>query len=117
VSPIRLCAQPRCPNPATAKGRCDAHRKALERDRSRARRDTSHKSFYDTKKWRLAARHKKFLNPICERCDEALSQEVHHDPPLKVLLATGRNPYDPAVLVALCKPCHSTVTLLEQRTG
>jgi 5-methylcytosine-specific restriction endonuclease McrA len=89
----------------------------MERDRSRARRDTSHKSFYDTKRWRLTARHIKFQRPICERCDNALSQEVHHDPPLTALLAASRNPYDPAVLVALCKPCHSSVTLLEQRTG
>ena len=117
LMPSRLCLEARCPNPATAKGRCDEHRKAHERGRSRARRDTSHKSFYDTQKWRMTARHEKHLNPICEHCDQALAQEVHHDPSLKVLLATGRDPYEPAVLVALCKPCHSDETLLEQRAG
>jgi 5-methylcytosine-specific restriction endonuclease McrA len=113
--PTRLCSHPRCGNTATGRGRCDEHRKALERDRSRTRRDTSHKSFYDTKRWRLTARHIKFLRPICEHCDQALSAEVHHDPPLKTLLAAGRDPYNPAVLVALCKPCHSAATLTEQR--
>jgi 5-methylcytosine-specific restriction endonuclease McrA len=115
MTPVRLCNAPRCGNPATARGKCDEHRKAYERDRSAHRRADSHKSFYDTKRWKLTARHIKFQRPLCERCDNALSQEVHHDPPLHVLLETGRNPYDPAGLVALCKPCHSAVTLQERR--
>jgi 5-methylcytosine-specific restriction endonuclease McrA len=57
------------------------------------------------------------LNPVCERCDRVLATEVHHDPPLRVLLETGRNPYAMDVLVALCKPCHSAETLREQRAG
>ena len=36
--PIRMCAEPRCPNVATARGRCDQHRKQLERERSARRR-------------------------------------------------------------------------------
>ncbi len=32
--PIRLCLEARCPNPATARGRCDEHRKAREAERS-----------------------------------------------------------------------------------
>src|SRR3954470_8383763 len=103
MSPTRLCLEARCGNKATARGRCDEHRKALERDRSRARRDTGIKSFYDTKRWRLTARHVKFLHPMCEDCGRALSQEVHHIEPLRELLATGRDPYDPAELLALCK--------------
>jgi 5-methylcytosine-specific restriction protein A len=117
VTPVRLCLEAGCPNPQTGRGRCDTHRKTREADRSRERRADSHKSFYDTKRWRLTARRIKLDRPICEHCDNALSQEVHHDPPLRALLATRRNPYDPAVLVALCKPCHSAVTLTEQRTG
>lgn len=117
MSPIRLCLTPSCPEPATGRGRCDTHRKAREASRSRERRADSHKSFYDTKKWRLQARRIKFERPICEHCDNTLSQEVHHDPPLRILLAEGRNPYDPAVLVALCKPCHSAATLAERRAG
>lgn len=116
--PKRLCLDPECPNPARpGSNKCDEHARSYERERSRARRDTSHKSFYDTKRWRLTARRKKFDNPICEDCGEALSEEVHHDPPLGVLLAEGRNPYDQAVLVALCKPCHSAATLRERRNG
>src|SRR3954447_22325472 len=108
MSPTKLCSSPRCPNPVRlGSSRCDEHARSYERERSRARRDTSHKSFYDTKRWRLTARHVKFLHPMCEHCGKALSQEVHHDPPLRVLLATGHDPYDPAVLTALCTPCHS----------
>jgi hypothetical protein len=114
--PTRLCLDCRT-NPATSRGRCDDCRKASERDRSRDRRAESHKAFYDTRRWKIAARHKKGLNPICERCDQALATEVHHDPPLRVLLKTGRNPYAMDVLIALCKPCHSAETLREQHTG
>lgn len=106
--PIRLCSTPRCPSPATYRGRCAEHARQVNRDTHRNR------SFYNGKRWRLAARRKKFDHPICEHCDEALAVEVHHDPPLEVLLATGRDPYDPAVLFALCKPCHGRATRKEQ---
>jgi 5-methylcytosine-specific restriction endonuclease McrA len=113
---IRLCTVPTCGKERRAgSARCDEHAKAYERERSAYRRDDSHKSFYDRKKWRICARRIKFERPICERCDEAISQEVHHEPPLSELLAAGRNPFDPTVLVALCKPCHSAITLAEQR--
>jgi 5-methylcytosine-specific restriction enzyme A len=85
----------------------------MERERSRSRRADSHKSFYDTKRWHVARRAYLFNHPLCERC-EAIAEHVHHDPPLHVLLATGRNPYDPAVLRSLCKPCHSSETRAEQ---
>src|SRR3954454_1133513 len=34
----RLCLEVGCPNTATAKGRCDFHRRQMERERSTARR-------------------------------------------------------------------------------
>jgi hypothetical protein len=114
--PIRLCNEPRCGNQATARGRCDEHRKSYERERSSERRADSHKPFYDTKRWAVARRHQLFTNPLCERCGR-VAEHVHHDPPLRVLLATSQNPYDPQVLHSLCKPCHSYLTLLEQRAG
>lgn len=73
--------------------------------------------FYATRRWALTRRHKLGLNPFCEHCGVVLANEVHHDPPLAVLLATGRDPYALEVLVALCKKCHSRATVLEQRTG
>ncbi len=64
----------------------------------------------------MASRHQLFLHPLCEECGN-IAQHVHHDPRLEVLLATGRSPYDPAVLHSLCKPCHGAVTRAEQQAG
>lgn len=108
--PTRLCHTPSCPREVAYRGYCQIHQRQVNRATHR------HRKFYNGKKWRMAARHKKFLNPICEHCDTALSQEVHHDPPLHELLGTGRDPYDPAVLVALCKTCHGQATRKEQAT-
>ena len=45
-------------------------------------------------------------NPICERCKEQYSEEVHHSVPLHL----GGAMYDPRNLVALCRGCHKAVT-------
>ena len=93
--PTRLCLEPRCPNPQTGKGRCDAHRKPIERERSRKRR------VYKTKRWELARRHVLNRDPICKVCDNALSVEVDHIVPL----SQGGDPYNPAGLQGICSPC------------
>jgi len=36
--PTKLCGEAGCPRPATAKGRCDYHRRTYERERSVQRR-------------------------------------------------------------------------------
>jgi hypothetical protein len=112
--PIRLCNEIGCPNRATARGKCDEHRKAIERERSQQRRADNNKKFYDRKRWQITRRHQLFTTPLCERCGN-LAEHVHHDPTLEQLLAAGRNPYDPQVLHSLCKPCHTAVTRAEQR--
>ena len=91
---VRLCLERGCPNQATARGRCDEHRRAKERDRSRARREDAaeRNRFYARKRWLITARRKRFETPICEHCAHELATEVHHDPPLKALLASGRDP-------------------------
>lgn len=115
--PHRPCLEVGCPRYATGRGRCDEHRRAKERDRSRARREDARERnrFYARKHWLIVARHKKFENPICEHCDRELSTEVHHDPPLKLLLARGLNPYADEFLVSLCHACHAKQTRLEQQ--
>ena len=45
-------------------------------------------------------------NPICERCKECFSEEVHHTVPLHM----GGSIFDPRNLVALCKACHHEVS-------
>ena len=113
--PIRLCLEAGCPNPAAGRGRCDFHRKALERDRSRVRREEgrARNRMYASKRWAMFRRHKLFLNPLCELehpgC-RGLANEVHH----KVALEDGGAAYALDNLISTCKPCHSRETRLEQ---
>jgi 5-methylcytosine-specific restriction enzyme A len=97
--PTRLCLEPRCPNVATARGRCDEHRKAIERERSRRRRETTN-GVYKRKRWEMVRRFVLRRDPICRVCDSAISAEVDHVLPL----AEGGNPYDSEGLQGICSP-------------
>ncbi len=110
--PTSPCLEPRCPRPATGRGRCDEHRKLKERDRSRVRREDARQrnSFYARKRWRLRRRRHLFEHPLCERCG-AVAEHVHHI----VDLADGGAPYDGGNLESLCKRCHSRVTIERRR--
>jgi 5-methylcytosine-specific restriction protein A len=112
VSPTRLCLESKCPNPATAKGRCDFHRKLQERERSRVRRDEARarNRLYASKHWAMVRRRKLSLNPICELCDVALATEVHH----RTALEDGGEKFAAENLVSCCRPCHSRETRREQ---
>ena len=101
MTPIRLCLEPRCPREATGKGRCDEHRKPIERERSRARRAATN-GVYKRKKWELTRRAVLARDPICKVCDAALSTEVDHIVPL----AQGGEPYRLDGLQGICSPCH-----------
>jgi 5-methylcytosine-specific restriction enzyme A len=113
--PTRLCLAAKCPNPATAKGRCDFHRKLQERERSRVRRQEGRERnrFYARKHWETVRRRKLFEQPLCELCDVALATEVHH----RIALEDGGEEYAPENLVSTCKPCHSRETLRERRVS
>ena len=54
------------------------------------------------RRWSALATSVRARNPICERCKERFSEEVHHTMPLH----KGGSLYDPRNLVALCKECH-----------
>ena len=58
------------------------------------------------RRWSALATSVRARNPICERCKERFSEEVHHTMPLH----KGGSLYDPRNLVALCKACHHDVT-------
>ena len=58
------------------------------------------------RRWSALATSVRARNPICERCKERFSEEVHHTMPLH----KGGSLYDPRNLVALCKECHHDVT-------
>jgi 5-methylcytosine-specific restriction protein A len=114
--PHRLCLEVRCPRPATAKGRCDEHRKAQERERSRVRRaeGVERNRFYARKHWRMVRKAKLFANPLCELEHPGclgIASEVHH----RVAMEDGGSEYGMENLISACKPCHSRVTMAEQR--
>ena len=103
--PVRLCMESRCPNVATGRGRCDFHRKQLERERSRSRRQDAieRNRFYARKRWAMTRRHKLFLNPLCELEHSGclrIASEVHHRIPLE----DGGAEYELDNLVSTCKP-------------
>jgi 5-methylcytosine-specific restriction endonuclease McrA len=113
--PIKLCAEPGCPNPATAQGRCDEHRKAKERDRSRVRREQARERnrMYARARWAATGRQKLFLNPLCELEHPGclgIANEVHHEQAME----DGGEKYAMDNLVSTCKPCHSRETRREQ---
>ncbi len=118
--PTRLCLEPRCPNPATGKGRCDAHRKPIERERSRRRRETT-QGVYKTKMWLQRRRQVLSRDPICADgrvCEgNRLSTEVDHIIPLE----QGGAPYAMNNLRGTCSACHQAKTAEENserlRTG
>jgi 5-methylcytosine-specific restriction protein A len=115
--PIRLCLEPRCGNPATGRGRCDVHRKAQERDRSRVRRaeGIERNRFYARKHWAMVRKHKLYLHPLCELehpCCLGIANEVHH----RIAMEDGGAEYAIENLVSTCKPCHSRETRREQTT-
>ena len=108
--PLFVCAEPGCATPATCRGRCDEHRKALERERSRQRRADPGKGtrikLYHSKKWAMTRKAVLARDPLCQDgrvCGgEALSTEVDHIVPL----GQGGAPWDVENLQGICGPCH-----------
>lgn len=105
MSPIRLCLEPRCPNPQTGRGRCDEHRKPIERERSRRRREATN-GVYKAKRWEMARSAVLARDPLCMVCDAALSTEVDHVIPL----SQSGDPYRLEALQGICAPCHRRKT-------
>ena len=67
-------------------------------------------SYYRTTEWKKLRSAKLQEHPLCELCNEALAEDVHHiisfmsvsDEMGKMTLF-----YDPANLMALCRKCHN----------
>jgi 5-methylcytosine-specific restriction protein A len=109
--PHTPCLEAGCPNYATARGRCDEHRRELERERSRRRRAERGPRVYGTKRWQMARKHKLFQNPLCEACGTKVATEVDHTVPLD----RGGDPFALENLSSLCSPCHWAKTARENR--
>lgn len=81
-----------------------------------------YRKLYGCARWRILARIVIHGKPICQRCDEALSEVADHRIPAGVAiaqcLASGLYPMDPyagffirANLWALCRKCHAIKTI------
>jgi 5-methylcytosine-specific restriction endonuclease McrA len=107
MSPTRLCLEPRCPNPATVRGRCADHA-AVRRKETRSVND----SWYSSKPWKLSRRKQLHDHPLCQYVDPAtgvecgeIADSVHHRKPIE----DGGARRDPANLMSVCRPHHSTI--------
>lgn len=103
--PTRLCSEPRCPHPATTRGRCATHARTTDRQINRA----GH-AIYRTRRWQLLRRRVLFEQPLCP-CG-AIAVDVDHIRSLE----QGGKPYERANLMGLCKACHGRKTKREQAT-
>ncbi len=101
--PTRLCLTPRCPNPATYRGRCSTCSPARER----ATHPNRH--IYNTKRWQLLRRRILFNQSLCG-CG-AIAIDVDHI----TAIEDGGDPWAPANLQPMCQPCHAAKTNAEVR--
>ncbi len=107
--PKKPCAYPGCPN-LTHNRYCEIHSAKANREYNKYRRPTDRKLY--GRQW-LAIRNLYIQkHPLCERCLEAgryvPAAEVHH----KLALDKGGT-NDESNLQALCKSCHSAITIAE----
>lgn len=67
---------------------------------------------YNTKRWRRLREALLMINPICQRCGQELSVEVHHVIPLadardeQMMVDIG---FDESNLMCLCERCHDII--------
>ena len=106
----RQCRYRDCPNLTDSRsGYCEKHEKTASSEYNKFLRDPNSKRRYGYKWQKLRLR---FLNthPLCEMCRQqgryTAATEVHH---IKPLSEGGTN--DEKNLMALCKPCHSAITI------
>jgi 5-methylcytosine-specific restriction endonuclease McrA len=118
--PTRLCIEPRCPNPAGKRGRCDEHRKQLERERSRRRREAT-QGVYKTRTWQMRRKQAIERQPLCPGPGDgtpcphnAIVEEVDHVIPLHEAPELA---YAQSNLVARCSECHWVKTARENAHG
>jgi 5-methylcytosine-specific restriction protein A len=72
------------------------------------------RQWYAQRRWRALRRQVLRARPVCEGCDEAASEEVHHLVPRRERPELA---FELSNLQALCKSCHSRATLAASRAG
>jgi 5-methylcytosine-specific restriction enzyme A len=106
MSPIKLCAEPTCPERATVRGRCATHA-TQARKMNRSVND----SFYSSKPWRASRKRQLHDFPLCQHrladgteCG-AVADSVHHRTPIE----DGGARRDRANLMSVCRSCHAAI--------
>jgi len=106
--PKRPCSYPGCPR-LTEERYCEEHKKLASKQYERYSRDPVAKRRYGREWQKIRAR---FLaaHPLCEQCKKegrlTKATEVHHILPLD-----HGGTHDESNLMALCKPCHSRISI------
>lgn len=106
MSPFRVCAEPRCPEPCAENStRCEAHR--LERNRETR---AVFRNFYGSKRWELQRERVLSERPLCEYLENGkpcgrVGQAVHHIQEL----TQGGAERDASNLQVLCYRHHALV--------
>jgi len=106
--PKRPCSYPGCGR-LTISRYCDEHRQIAGRHYNKYQRDPNTSQRYG-RAWRRIRELYIQAHPICEQCEKegrlTLAEEVHHILPL-----TDGGTHDEKNLMALCKSCHSRITI------
>ena len=106
--PKRPCSFPGCGR-LTDDRYCDEHRLIAVRHYNKYQRDPDTKQRYGRAWRRIRARYIQ-AHPLCEQCEKegrlTPAEEVHHILPLAV-----GGTHDENNLMALCKSCHSRITI------
>ena len=109
--PKKPCSYPGCPELIEDGSYCKKHQRDVNRYYEKYRRDPLTKKRYGSK-WRKIRNRYINNNPLCEECLKngrlTKAQEVHHILPLR----RGGN-HDESNLMALCKSCHSRISVLD----
>ena len=102
---MRLCLEPRCPEPAIYRGRCKGHAVSNERATH------PNKQTYNRKRWKTTRRRQLSGQPICEieGCS-SLATDVHH----RHDLALGGDAWATDNLQSLCHEHHAQITRRRQ---
>jgi len=61
---------------------------------------------YWTSRWRRLSRALRRAHPVCQRCDQDLTYDVHH---VRTIEEAPHLAYDPSNLMCLCRACHAEV--------
>ena len=115
MSPRRApaaCGHPGCPH-LTPGRYCPDHQREADA-RYRQERGTSTQRGYG-RQWAIASRAFRKANPVCMACHEAPSQCTDHVIPVQG--PTDPRFWDRQNWAALCTPCHSRKTVVEDRRG